>query len=539
MTSPALRLHRPSPRELIERIVHEPQLAASVQALTPRSLGKLIQHIGVEDSGELIALATTEQIEKIFDDDLWTVDRPGEEEQFDVDRFVIWLQVMLEVGERFTAEKLEELPEDLVVLALQRSILVVNVDELQITIGDDEESNRTEKALESSLYEEFDEHMVVARRHDGWDAILTVLLALDAHNPALRRRLLERCCALSEEYIEDNGSLYDVLTSEQMLEADLAGERDDRRSSEGFVAPAAAASFLNLARLHDPETAATMERDPITQMYMRSQRRTTQSPSTKNEANANITAARTLETLIEKLSGEPNQTRDGPRLLLGGNSSDHVQHGNTLFRRTLENIAERDPNAHGHRLDEIAFLCNVLISGCSISDRAFRPYEAVMATAATCNLGLEWLAETSGTTDDMPRVSAILQKDGADGAFRLGFSILHHRVARKTLTAILDRVRGPDAVHRLGEIEAFKICEAAAAARDINRPWQFRSTLWDLHELFDGATIEHLNSLLGEFPLIASHSSHRIHNPYQDAWGSSFISTKKEVQDIARFLANI
>lgn len=542
MSSHSLRLRRPSSRRLVERIVYEPHLAASVQALAPRSLGKLINHIGVEDSGELIALATTKQIEKIFDDDLWVANKPGEEEKFDAARFVIWLQVMLEVGERFAAEKLEELPEDLVVLALQRSILVLNVDELQLTIGDDDESNRTEKALESSLYEEFDEHMVIARSYDGWDAILTVLLALDANNPRLRRRLLERCCALSEEYIADNGSLYDVLTSEQMLESDLAREREDRRSMEGYVAPAAAKSFLNLTRQNEPQVLSTMGRDRVAQMYLRSQRSSAQlvqSSSPKTGSKFDAAAASSLEALIDSISEEPAARHTASLRLADSSTPDHTINDHTLFRRSLERIAEQDPIAHGQRLDEIAFLCNVILSGCSISGRAIRPYEAVLATASTCNLGLERLAAEGGVEADIVSFSEILMQDGADGAFRLGASVLHHEVARKTVQAVLDRLRETESSIQAERELISQAIKAGDASLNENKPWKFGKSLWDLHELFDWSQIETLNALIGEIPLMTGGVAGQDSGPYRVDDRLIFISQEADLNRIAAYLSSI
>ena len=67
---------------------------------------------------------------------------------------------------------------------------------------------------------------------------------------------------MSGGYIEENGGLYEVLTSEEMLEADVAGERADRRASAGHVAPADAAAFLAMDG-DDPS------RDAITRAYFR------------------------------------------------------------------------------------------------------------------------------------------------------------------------------------------------------------------------------------------------------------------------------
>src|SRR5204862_6560861 len=82
--------------------------------------------------------------------------------------------------------------------------------------------------------------------------------------------LLERCAHASQSYIEDNGGLYDVLTSEQMLESDAAAERDDRRAAEGFVSPSDAVAFLKHAAVTPLEQlVAAADHDPITRAYFR------------------------------------------------------------------------------------------------------------------------------------------------------------------------------------------------------------------------------------------------------------------------------
>ncbi len=165
-----------APRALLTRILDEPNLVAAVQALPAPALGKLIDHVGLEDAGEIVALATTLQLKRIFDDDLWRSERPGKDETFDANRFALWLEVMLEAGETFAAEKLAELPEDLVTLALHKHVLVINIEELALAMADrmSDDDELTEKALESCLCEEIDEYRIISRNHEGWDAILTV-----------------------------------------------------------------------------------------------------------------------------------------------------------------------------------------------------------------------------------------------------------------------------------------------------------------------------------------------------------------------------
>ena len=60
------------------------------------------------------AIAPAEQLRDMFDENLLVVSEPGQEAQFEAQRFALRLETMLESGEQFVADKLLELPEDLV-----------------------------------------------------------------------------------------------------------------------------------------------------------------------------------------------------------------------------------------------------------------------------------------------------------------------------------------------------------------------------------------------------------------------------------------
>src|SRR5258706_13188421 len=80
--SPAQR-PAPDPRALLDRILDVPQLAHVVPRLQPEVLHRLIQRCGLEDCGELVALATPDQLARVFDLDLWRAGQPGPAQQFD------------------------------------------------------------------------------------------------------------------------------------------------------------------------------------------------------------------------------------------------------------------------------------------------------------------------------------------------------------------------------------------------------------------------------------------------------------------------
>jgi len=392
-------------------VLETPELPTQIQALPGPVLGKLIDHVGLEDAAELVALATTEQLAQIFDEDLWHSARPGEDERFDADRFLLWLQIMLEAGERFVAERLAELPQDLVTLAFQRHLLVLSEDALraELTAGDDE-AEGAEKAFESCLSEEIDEYQLIWRGGDGWDDVLSALLAFDRDHHSLCQDVLERCAQLSQEYIEDNGGLYEVLSSDQMLENDLAAERESRRAERGYVAPSAAAAFLRLARRPLANVAVPPERDALTRAYFRELARSPAAPATTTPPSRRQDLARLLE-----VSGI---TRDAatPPLLVSGDRGREMP----LLMSALQRLATDAPAAFSERSEELAYLSNVLVAGAAIDGRRLRPLEAVEHAIAAVSFGL-WLVagEPSPSAETAARH---LAQQPCDALLRLAFA---------------------------------------------------------------------------------------------------------------------
>jgi hypothetical protein len=359
------------PRRLLQRILDRPDLVTAVRALRPAALLRLVDQVGLEDAGELISLATTEQLEQLFDEDLWS-----EDERFDGARFLLWIEVMLEAGEAFAADKLAELSEDLLMLAFDHQLLVIDLDELTLSI-----SGEDERALEDAPNVEIDNYRAIARRLEGWDALSTLLGALDQRHPDLLRRILERLWRAYSEWIWDNGGLCQVLTSEEMLQVDAAADREDRRSRAGYVSPSSAAAFLGL---RDPAGA----RDPLTQAYFRTYDAPT-AAAEERAAQAGSRAAELLELPVEN---------PAPLLLEGELSP---------FRRALANL---DEETHAERLRELVYLANVLMAGGRVSGRRFRAAEAAEAVLAVCERAL--------TGHD-------LRTTPCDRLFRLGWRQLH------------------------------------------------------------------------------------------------------------------
>ena len=426
------RYEPPSPVRLLQHIVEDPALVAAVRELPAPVLGTLIDRIGLEDAGELVALASTEQLARVFDEDLWTSERAGEDPRFDPARFATWLEIMLEAGEAAVVQRICELPLDFVILCVQRLVLVIDVDALAAPVseaGDD--GDLIEKALDSCPYEEWEAFRLIARDATVWDAILTTLLALDREHHDLLRQILERCCLLSSEYIADNGGLYEVLTSDEMLEGDVRADRDDRRAAQGYVAPSDARAFLELARAGQ---GAEAERDPITRAYFREL-----SPRYHEPASGSAGASRLLRLLEKVESAEPDVPA-APRLAARARKRARGQElatrgGQRVLDAALAELREQHPAEYARRLEEIGYLANVLISGREQRGRRLRPVDALEVAVATCDLGLrEALAAGAGVEGG----ALLLRRTPLDQLFRSGWRLLH---TERDGESELDRVK--------------------------------------------------------------------------------------------------
>jgi hypothetical protein len=384
----------PGARRLLARILDEPNLAEQIQALPAPVLGRLVDRVGLEDAGEIVALATTEQLARVFDDDLWQSDGPGQDPRFDAERFTLWLEVLLEAGDAFVAARLAELPEDFLTLAFHRQVLVLDLATQMATLGR-RDAEMADKALSSRLCEDLDEFLVVSKRTDGWDAVLAALLALDRDHHHLVTGILERCCTLSADDIDDAGGLYEVLSSEEMLEEDVAAARADRRAEEGFVAPSSAAAFLALAR----RGGGTAERDPLTRAWFRELVPRRPAPARGTGLAAVVEESQPL--LLTAHAGEP------------------------LLVVALRRLAEEGDPAFDARSEELAYLANVLAAGCSLEGRRMRPVEATRAAIAFVSRGLE--LEVRGAR----AATELLRTRQADGLFRAAWA---HRGAGNELS---------------------------------------------------------------------------------------------------------
>jgi len=392
-----------------------------IPRLQPDVLHQVIQRAGLEKCGEIVMLATPEQLRHIFDLDLWRPAEPGLEEQFDGGRFGEWMELLAESGDSAAAQKLTELDDDLVIAGLAQHALVF-----------DSGADTTD---DHGLAWEIGGYRLFARRNDSWDAIVAILIALAAEHADCFHRVMRGCRALSNSGYEPDG-LDDLLLPEHQTLFELALEREQRREAQGYVTPAQARAFLR---------------------------------------------------------GIPTHCK---------------------FDYKFES-----------RIEELAFLANTMMTGCSVQGRPFTKQQAKEAAAAVCKLGLENLPVD------------FLENHGFVGAFQHGWAMLHRDVglfAAERLLEVLTRLRCDDRYIRaqLAVLHA----ELSKACRD-RMPWRARDA-FDVIAILDMPVWAALRGLIDQCPVL--HEAIRAsRNPRTHSVSASrfeFISENSQIAAIHQFV---
>lgn len=387
-------------RALLHRLIELPALAITIQALPAATFAALIREVGLEDAGELVALATTAQLVQAFDEDLFVNARAGEREALDPQRFVTWLEVLLEAGEVAAADRVAELDEAFVAHALAGLVLVFEDDALRERLddGDPDDARRVDKALESALSEELDGYLLIARQPDGWDAVLALILGLDRNHRALLVRILDRLAAAGRDRLDDLDELATTLTEGEALAEEVEAAREDRRSQQGHVEPQAARAFLTLAKGPLEREAA---RDPLTRAYFREFDRHATADASSTPADTALPPA--IQRALASADGDVELIApEAPTSAIG------------VFREALLRLRDDDAARFGARMEELAYLANVIAAGHARDGERLRPKAASDAAMATVCYGA-MRASSEPTVDALVDV---LRQRSCDVLFR-------------------------------------------------------------------------------------------------------------------------
>jgi hypothetical protein len=532
-------------RHLLDRILNTPRLEQVVPRLQPDLLHRVIQTCGLEDCGELVALATPKQLAHIFDLDLWRAARPSLDEQFDADRFGVWLEVLLEAGAAVAAQKLAGMDVALVVAGLAQHVLVY--DRAVVTPYETLDGEQVEViyAVDDGLTSEVGGYVLVARREDSWDAIVEVMMALDAGHPDYFHQVVGGCRTLSNSGREIDG-LDDLLALGEQVMFDLAVDREGRRERQGYVTPAQARAFLQMARQLRPGSDAQPAANPLARAYFRAldERMGTDVPTESGLLAAGSEVPPASEDCAEAVAAvfdvllEARVLEQAPRALLGRPEG----HAPCLGRihAHMQFVLDRDPTAYSTRNEELAYLANTLMAGCAIQARPFTAQEASDAAVAVCNLGLEnWPPHWLPANATAPPGSFLVDHDLVS-VFQVGWAVLYQDVSMYTaeqLIGVLTRMRCDDREIQTW-LDALRI--KMAKYWQAGAPWRARDAL-DVIAILDMPAWAVLLALIDECPVlhagVGAFSDSRTRSV--SASDFEFISENSQIASVREFMQSL
>jgi hypothetical protein len=472
-------------RPLLERLLNTPDLAKIVPHLQPAVLHRVIQIGGLEGCAELVALATPEQISRVLDLDLWRVRMQGGDEELDVDRFGTWLEVLMQSGAALAAEKLMGLDIELVTAGLARhSAVFSNAAVSSFTTLDGELIPA--RQLSGDLGCEIGGYVIKARRNTAWDAIVDLLTFLHSQHPDYFQRLMRGCIRLSNGAREPD-AFHNLLEDVDQNMFDLAGEREARRDQQGYVTPAQARAFLQAGRQlkldDDPPP-----RSPVARAYFRAIEST---PPAEGEASRGSAGQLPESGLAAAPDVEPGAIAEVVDVLREAGVFTAPPRG--LLEsgdRQTSRLAwiQAHVESHAASAEELAYLTNTLMAGCSIQTRAFTAQEAADAAVSICNLGLEnW-------PPHWPDRDLIT-------AFQVGWMVLHRDVCMFTAGRLIDVVGDIRCSDRDIQLQLNTLRrELTRHVRD-RAPWRARNAL-DVIMMLDTPSWAALLVLIDECPVM-------------------------------------
>lgn len=526
-----IRRFRPSER-LLDRILETPHLARVVPQLQPEVLHRLIQHCGLEDCGELLALATPGQLTRLFDLDLWRAVVPGRDEQFDADRFGTWLDVMVDAGVSSAAATLAAMDVDLLIAGFVEHIRVFDYAAVAPFITIDGEV-APGAPFADGVRSEIGGYVVIAKRVDFWDPITAVLNALAEAHDAVFDRVMRGCCRLSSSRPEVDG-LDDLLTTNEQAMFDVALDREARNDAQGYVMPAQARTFLQMSRRIDLRQAAVPPRDPVTAAYFRDvEAQTTTAPAqslahdaVKPAPEPSPEAVNAIVELLHDAGVIPRPTR---ALLEAPQDSQAPRLAR--IRAELEIANVRNPDADATRNAELAYLANVIAAGASIQSRPVRSEEATDAVMAICNLGLEnwpdrWL----------PSEPMLIRHDLVS-VFQVGWTVLHEDVcmcAADQLIGVLATLQciDSDIQHGIETLRKTLIRHSRSGA-----PWDARPA-FDVLTALDTPAWAALLGLVDQLPTMHAALGATLTGATSriEITAFEFISENRQIQQVRQFM---
>jgi hypothetical protein len=557
-------LDRGSVDHRLARLLDTPFLTRIVPHLAPETLHQLIEYRGLDACGELVTSATPAQLTSVLDLDLWRA-QPGRDEQFNVDRFGEWLEVLVDTGDSVAARTVAALDKHLVIAGLSRYLRVFDPGTFEPTESSDDEPMDRNAMMNSETNADVPEcevggYLVRARKTDAWDAIVALLVTLETDHNHHFHALMQGCRRLSNSRPEIDG-LDDLLMAPEQPLHDVAIERERRRSRHGYATSGDARAFLQMARQPrpTPDASAPIAINPIATAYFRAADEK-EDAATEVSARGDYDVSASIDALSELLA-EAARLRQGyggqgvmperPRALLESANEDPGAARLPFLMRLMEFVLHDDESAYLARGRELAFLANTLLAGSTVQSRPFTPREASDAAACICNLGLEyWPARWWGSTsrgapspqnpDRAMAPDAFLADHDLVTAFEVGWSVLYQDVSLFVTDQLMSTLADLQCVDAHTRRDLLALRHKLAKQREAGTPWLARGAA-DVLAMFDTTAWISVLGLLDECPILPAALTAVLERRTTSVSPTAFefISTTSQIGDIRLFMRTL
>lgn len=396
---------------LLQTLHGNPGPPALLRVLQPAALARLVERIGLNDAGEVMALAPAHKLLQALDESLWKSPQLGSAERFDAAELVDWLEAWIELGDAFTAERLAAMSDDYRALCLSHLVSVRIAHTLAFLAIPDDEVDRERDTLQPiGSCASYGPYTVVPVVEDEWEVARAALDALWTERPD--------CLLQTLGMLDGAESMLAAPEVRRQLAIDVAHERERTRENLGYVSATGASAFLVfVATARIEELAALSAYDEETRRHLAA---FGSSPVDENEADDAAP-----DPLDEPASAEQMQelrtALEREELLIPQNTlllTDQRTRRHRALTAALSELAETDFAAFERCARELAYLANVVKVGVPLQGAPLSTEEARNTAYAACNRGLQ-LARKHGLEE------RIAQEPGLIRLFALGWRARH------------------------------------------------------------------------------------------------------------------
>ena len=196
-----------------------------------------------------------------------------------------------------------------------------------------------------------------------------------------------------------------------------------------------------------------------------------------------------------------------PTSLPAGAPGAYADESTWPIRQALALLAEQEPELYARRMQELTYLANVLIAGCSFQDRRFRPFEAAQASLAVCNLGWERLTRLPAGRRKSPAPN--LSAHSLVAIFRVGWSLLFQEVSLRVGAKLEQALASKPKLTGKFKGKGWILRQLETLRLDLKKnlkagkPWLIRNQLALLETLLDADASAALQAFLDECPSLS------------------------------------